>query len=249
MKMLMEDLEIDNIDFHHVFQPIWNVSEEQVAGYEALIRPKGFTNPELFFRYAKEKELLYEIDMGSIFQICQLDLKLLGSEGKLFINTFPSTLMNKSFIKHIKQIVKSTGVSPSNIVIEISEAEKVLALNPLLNRVDQLRSMGFLIALDDVGKGETTTQSIVEIQPDIAKLDRFYAEDLSQSNEKKLFIEQLLKQFKNQVAFILEGVEREEDYIIGKQLGIQFIQGFFLGRPEKLEFYQKFKPMHRKTRK
>ncbi|MFZ3577031.1 EAL domain-containing protein [Virgibacillus sp. DJP39] len=113
-------------------------------------------------------------------------------ESKLYINIFPSTLTNPEFQHYIKKIRSNTAIHTRSIFFEINEAERVAGLETIQQSIGELKQLGFLIALDDIGKGESTLQSILELKPDIAKVDRYFSYELSNSHRKQRLIKLML---------------------------------------------------------
>lgn len=239
MVITKQSYQAKEMDFYHVFQPIFDLSKNKAHGYEVLLRSNNFSNPELFFKQAKEQNILFELDMGSIFKACETfkQKKLRLKDVYLFINIFPSTLVNSEFYTQLNKLKSMMEIIPGHIVIEINEAEKKEDLLKLQEVVSELKSQGFLIALDDLGKGESTLQSVIDLKPDIIKLDRYYAKELSTSQKKQDFIKKVVQIVGKDVSLVLEGIEHQEDLLVAKSLDVPFIQGFLLGKPEPLEYY------------
>ena len=118
-------------------------------------------------------------------------------------------------------------------MIEINEKEKT-NIYRLHKNIQQLKHVGFRIALDDLGKGNSIFNSI-EIETHIAKIDRFYAMNLKTDSKKKLFIQSIMESFSANIFIVLEGIETEEDCHVAKQLGIHYGQGYYFGRPGSLK--------------
>jgi EAL domain-containing protein (putative c-di-GMP-specific phosphodiesterase class I) len=117
--------------------------------------------------------------------------------------------------------------------LEIVEEEVNLEeLKPVVN---QLKQFGFKIAIDDVGKGASTLRSIIELEPNFVKMDRFFGIGLEQSVSKRRLIQRLIEFCGNDITFVLEGIEYHSDLEIAKDLGVHVGQGYFLGRPALLE--------------
>lgn len=239
MEIATLDKLISESDFYHVVQPIMNLAENKVHGYEVLLRSERFQNPELLFRYAKSQNRLFDLDMKAIhhafitFKEESSNLK----DSYLFINIFPSTLIDPAFYHNLQQIKLALKIQPNRIVFEINEAEKVLNLTALKEAISDMKKQGFLIALDDVGKGESNLQAIIELEPDIAKIDKYFANDLKNSPQKQKSIELVLQLFGENTTIVLEGFESEEDLLKAKEMGILLGQGFFLGKPKPLAYY------------
>jgi len=200
----------------------------KVFGYEALLRCKFFKNPELLFRLAIEKNRLYDLDICSVHHALA---SVNGRHIRLFLNIYPSTIVHPSFPVFLEKL-ESICFPNQNIVFEINEAEKVLDMGLLRKAVHLLKDKGYAIAIDDFGKGESSLQTVIELEPDFVKLDRFYAVKLSASIKKQNEIQMLLKlcQQKN-MKLILEGIEEPTDLAMAKLLGVHLGQGYLLGEP------------------
>jgi EAL domain-containing protein (putative c-di-GMP-specific phosphodiesterase class I) len=95
----------------------------------------------------------------------------------------------------------------------------------------ELQARGVKIAVDDMGGGYSFFQQWIELEPDFIKLDRYFAEDLSICSRKQKTISSLVDLLSGTTDIIIEGIETEEDLNIAESLGINYAQGFLLGRP------------------
>lgn len=227
---------LQNECFSHVYQPIYHLDKWGVLGIESFFRSEFYANPEHVFQLAKKTNNLYKLDTQSIFKsISKFYNHHKMNDKLLFVNVFPSTLLNPGFFSFLDDLLKQVTITCDQIILEINEEEKVEDMRSLCKVVSDLRSYGFLIAIDDMGKGESALPKIIELEPDFIKLDRYFSTNLSDSNKKQQFI-QLLLNFSNSYSqIILEGIEKPEDLAMAKALGIPFVQGFLLGKPEEIE--------------
>lgn len=224
---------IHNKSFYHVYQPIYLLSEWRILGFESFFRSNFTSDPEGLFQFAMKTNNLYELDTQSIMKSV-LDFYAHPHRYKhlLFVNVFPSTLLNPSFFSFINHMLKKVTINCHQIVFEINEAEKIENIHALNKVVSLLRDYGFLIAIDDVGKGRSDIQKIIELEPNFIKLDRYFSINLSQSSKKQQLIHLLMDFSKNHSKIILEGIENPVDLATTKALGIPLAQGFLLGKPE-----------------
>ncbi|TYS48619.1 EAL domain-containing protein [Bacillus infantis] len=235
--MLFESTEDQNFhifNFSHVFQPIYYLADHCIAGYEGLIRSFEIQNPEMLFAMAKQNGKLYDLDIFSIVRtISTFEYKATAAaSSQLSVNIFPSTLLEPAFLWKIDDIMKNTSLKPEQITFELNEAESVVSLNRLKEVVQHLKSLGFRIALDDLGKGQSSLRIALELEPDIIKLDRYFCENLAESLKKQKFLDWIASYFISEgVAVTLEGIETAEQLLIARQAGIQLGQGYYLGRP------------------
>jgi EAL domain-containing protein (putative c-di-GMP-specific phosphodiesterase class I) len=226
-------------EIEHVFQPMWELNNWNIFGYEALVRfPKeGITDIESTFRVARKQDLLFELDTLSIrraidtFPIIQLNKE------HLFINIFPSTLVHSEFEPFLQNLVQSYPGIKGKVVFELNETideEHIWNIPLLKEKVELLKKYGFCFALDDIGKGVGTFQKIIELSPDFIKLDRYFSENLSLTKEKQEMITLLNEFCKHRIGLVLEGIEEEVDLAFAKYLKVPIGQGYLMGKPEKV---------------
>ncbi|MCQ6278574.1 EAL domain-containing protein [Bacillus sp. EB600] len=225
-----------NNEFFHHYQPIFDIQEWKIIGYEGLFRLENVKNPETTFNWAKKAKKLYELDSNSIYKAL-LTFKNAGYISRkemLFLNVFPSTVTNPLFLTLIHQLINEEKVSSQQIIFEINENE-VMDFENVKKEVHNLKNLGFRIAIDDVGKGFSSVKSIIELNPDFIKLDKYYLEDLSISEQKQDVVNSLLHYCqKFNSSLIVEGVEDKVCLALLKGMGIQYAQGYFLGMPTEL---------------
>jgi EAL domain-containing protein (putative c-di-GMP-specific phosphodiesterase class I) len=224
-----------------VYQPMWNIYNKEIFGYEALLRfPDGFCggNIEKAFELARNEGVLYELDTRAISNaVSNFPLHLLNMGLLLFINIYPSTLIHPHFDLFLNHLMKKYPQIEGKIVFELSESEQEVAswtLSKLKEKILMIKEKGFLTALDDVGKGVAGLQKMIEFCPDYLKLDRFFSKELSKSKEKQEMISLLLHYSRQKMEVILEGIEEEMDLEQARILNVPIAQGYLLGKPEKL---------------
>lgn len=226
-------------EYYHVFQPICSLPGKKRMGYEALLRSSRDANPEELFQTAKEQKELLEFDTLSMYYALR---SFFQSQERyrhelLFVNIFPSTIVDQTFPAFIQKLTADYAPYQNQIVLEINESimEGEIWNEPLfLKRIAKLRESGFLIALDDVGDGTTTFRKILEIAPDFIKIDRFFSQDLSRSQEKQKVVKLFVDFCRDDAQLILEGVEQEEDFACAAGLGVAIGQGYLFGKPGRL---------------
>jgi EAL domain-containing protein (putative c-di-GMP-specific phosphodiesterase class I) len=223
----------------HVYQPMWNLHNWHVFGYEALLRfsDESLKDIEYVFEQIREEGYFYEVDTLSIYYaIKNMPILLLGN-ALLFINVYPSTIIHDQFESFIHKLMQEFPEYKGKIVFELSETSKEEGswdIPTLKEMVNQLRKIGIMIALDDVGKGVANLQKIIDYSPDFIKLDRNFAKDLAGSLEKKSAIEFYIHYCGQQIGLILEGIEKDTDLAEAKFINVPFAQGYLLGRPKPI---------------
>lgn len=234
--MLLQDFDlfIEEKQFYHVYQPVFSLNKNEMVGSEFLLRSKMNT-PDVIFEQAKKANRLYELDTSSIYYAL-LTYSSMGHsvEGLLFFNIFPSSLVNPKFPDFLKKLLLEFPELCPKIVLEVNEAEQADA-KLFIERIQLLKEYGFLVAIDDVGKGWSSLTRIIELDPDFIKLDLYFAQSLANSKKKQEMIQTIAKYCEsNNIQIILEGIETEEDLLMAKTLQVQYGQGYLLCKPQEL---------------
>jgi EAL domain-containing protein (putative c-di-GMP-specific phosphodiesterase class I) len=229
---------ITNHLFTNVFQPIYHLSNEEICGYESLFRCQFVKSPELLFTHANKQGDIYNLDIASITNSVKnfaVYYKSINSYDLfLSVNVYPSTIAMPLFPQVLEQLVESVSLSNQQIILEINESERIKNLDKMLKNIYILKKKGFLIALDDLDKGEYPLQALIEIEPHVIKLDRYFAKDLAKSSKKQKMLSYIVHFFSEDIKIILEGIETEEDMRCAKDLGIPYGQGYYLAKPQPL---------------
>ncbi|WP_054874104.1 EAL domain-containing protein [Oxobacter pfennigii] len=220
----------------HWFQPIYHLKNNKAIGYEALLRDSSQLedSPINIFLEAHKNGYRNILDLMSV----KAAFTAFKDETPLFINVFPSTLLEKNFLSWWD----SNMPLMRPIVLELLENEPIWNWKDLKIIVRELHKKGVKIAIDDMGTGYSFFQQWIELEPSFIKLDRYFAENLSTNYRKQNTIKSLIDLFSDTTEIIIEGIETKEDLEIAEQLGILYAQGYFLGKPaptvENMELYR-----------
>jgi EAL domain-containing protein (putative c-di-GMP-specific phosphodiesterase class I)/GGDEF domain-containing protein len=226
------------------FQPIVCMENAEVTGFEALARPDkdcGIANPGVLFDMAEEYDRMWaleEVTRGSAFA----SVEDFPNGILMFTNTTPDVFIDPRFVESIEALVRSVpGLTPSRIVLEITERSGGDDLEAIAQQVAKLKQLGFQIAIDDVGAGTSGLTRIMMLRPHWLKLDRELVADIDK-NRYKLNLIRFMVHFArlSGVNVIAEGVERQEELAALINLGVRYVQGFLLGKP--MHGYQRVEP-------
>ncbi|PLR81358.1 EAL domain-containing protein [Bacillus sp. V33-4] len=230
---------IDVTQLEYVYQPLWNTAFWNIYGYEGLLRQvdNDDFNPEDLFRKARAEDCLFEMDCHAIKSSIGNFPLFYNKAQLLFINVFPSTVLNSKFEKFIEELVHEHSFIHGRIVFEINETcEEYCSWShiELKDKISFLQNYGFYVALDDVGKGAASLQNIIEYRPNYIKLDKYFAKDLAASSDKQMLVSLLTQYSSQKMILILEGIETAIDLAQAKLLKVPVVQGYLLGKPEKI---------------
>jgi EAL domain-containing protein (putative c-di-GMP-specific phosphodiesterase class I)/GGDEF domain-containing protein len=213
------------------FQPLRHLSDDEVIGWEALIRgPQGtpFERPNVLFAVAQENDMEVELETLCLETIFRGLPRGLGTR-RLFVNASSTLLRHPVFLdeRNLTAINRSHG----DVVIEISEKEMVdySSFGDILAAV---RGAGLKIAIDDAGSGYSGLEAILNLRPDYIKVADSLVRRLETDPIKREIITSLASIGRRiEATLVAEGIEREEEREALIELGVEYGQGFLLGRP------------------
>lgn len=218
------------------FQPIIETRSGEVFGFEALARiPDStcFKNIADLFPFAEKIGQLYPIETLCRRQAITSYSNVAQNKEMLFLNIDPQVLVDPEFASgHTRRLLSERGLSPSDVVLEITERSAIEDFSTFRKALDHYRNQGYLIALDDVGAGYSSLQSVAELHPDFLKIDRSLVQGVNTDPIKWALLETFVT-FSKRIGcrIIAEGVETEEEMRTVVQLGVDYVQGFFVARP------------------
>lgn len=218
-----------------VFQPIVDLQAGRVSGFESLSRPGpecDFSDAAELFESAEKAGMLWEIEQ--VARSHSLQAACDWPEGtQLFLNSSPEVFADQRFAREIiRGIEEIPGLTPDRVVLEITEQASEQAIGGLERQVELLKDYGFQIAIDDVGAGRSGLNRIVTLRPQWLKLNRVLVDMVDQDRARQNMIRFFLHFARlSGVKLIAEGIERAEELWTLLDLGVQFGQGYYLGRP------------------
>ena len=218
------------------FQPIIETRSGEVFGFEALARIPGstcFNNIADLFPFAEKIGQLYPIETLCRRQAITSYPNIAQNKEMLFLNINPKVLIDPEFASgHTRKLLIEKGLAPTDVVLEITERSAIEDFSTFRDALDHYRSQGYLIALDDVGAGYSSLQSVAELHPDFLKVDRSLIQGVNTDPIKWALLETFVT-FSKRIGcrIIAEGVETAEEMRTVVQLGVDYVQGFFVARP------------------
>lgn len=206
----------------------------EVFGVEGLARGPATSvlgNPLIFLGYAAHKELLFKADMICI-QAALAEVRQLGSVVNTFLNVQPRSMTNPDFTEHLAEVVRASGLSEGNIILELTEQQTIVNPRAFAATLQRLRERGFRIALDDYGEGSSNLNLFQDLRPDYLKISGTFCRNLARDPFKQILVQSTAEMAaRTGTATIMEAVESEEEAEILTLLGIDYGQGFFFLEP------------------
>lgn len=225
------------------FQPIVNLHDESCLGYEILNRPpqsKLFPNTETFYEFIGHTDQVFS------FERCcrELSIERFSMEqdqvnaaygGAIFLNIHPQVLSDANYRSgETISLLQRYGLAPEQIVFELTEKQAVHDYVEFERILSNYRAQGFRIAIDDAGSGYNSLKAIVSLNPDFIKLDRALISCIDTHPEQQHIVK-ILKQFasSSNTHIIAEGIERHEEILFLQSEGIEYGQGYAIGKPDR----------------
>ncbi len=224
------------------FQPIVDLATGELHEYECLFRPVMPMLPQSITAIVhagidtdRSVELDAFIVQRILWRISELTPPGGPIPGHYALNVTPSSLVASTFEPTaLAAIVREAGLSPRQVTIECTEQQAVGNPEALVRRVKALRRLGFGFAVDDAGAGYASFTLIAALRPSLIKIDREIVHGIGTKNgdAKQALVESFVS-FGRRIgaSLVAEGIENRRDLAALTALGVQFGQGYLLGRP------------------
>ncbi len=218
-----------------LFQPIVGLDSGSVVAFEALIRPKrGFSSAAELLAEASRCSALPAVDRLA-HSIALASAGYLPAESRLFINASPAAMTDPGFVLGIARRAAIADIAPRRIVVEITELGAPADDGRLCSTVEDLRALGFGIAIDDVGAGQSDLSRILKFRPHWIKIDRALIQNLSADSYSRSLVAALARfAAHNSIHVVAEGIELPSQARAVADLGISFGQGYWFDHPLSL---------------
>jgi diguanylate cyclase (GGDEF)-like protein len=225
-------------DLSALFQPVINFSSGTFLGFEGLIRGPAdnpLHSPINLFSAARQRGLSLETEMLSR-QIVLESFAAQNLPGKLFLNVSPEALTHPSFKNgQTLSYLENLRIDPQRVIIEITENQPTFDFESMRNALLHYRSMGFQIAMDDLGEGFSSLRLWSELRPEFVKVDMHFVQGVNTDPVKQQFLRSIQGiALSSGTQVIAEGIETDAEFRTVRDIGIAFGQGYFIARPGRV---------------
>jgi|GEM_PF-1848582 len=218
------------------YQPIVRADDQGHFAAEALCRPKHaafsdpYPDPQGLFDLAAELGTLPRLGQVARETIVQ-DLREHPELGRIFINLHPGELRDGELFAGEAEIRDFAEF----IVLELTERAAIGNPTDMARRIEELRAFGYRIAIDDLGDGYASLNSIALLRPDFLKIDRAMITNIIESETRQRLVSSLASFAELEgIQVIAEGIETADDARVVADLGCHLQQGYYYGRPALL---------------
>ena len=227
-KILHECFEQDSI--HIALQPLIGSNNGIISAFEVFLRSSHpiLNNPTVLLRAVRKHELLEQLSDIVFSKVVHI-LHQLSGEFLLFLNIHCDELSDKEKLQSRLEILTPFA---SRIVFEITERHRLKTIVDWEDSIHVIKSLGFRIAIDNLGVENTTLSILSDMEPNFFKIDMSMIRNINHQPKHQKFVDLLCKLGNTMnVDIVAEGIETEEEMMVVKQCGAQFLQGFYFEKP------------------
>lgn len=225
-------------EFRVYYQPIADTMNGEIYGYEALVRwfhpLRGSVPPTEFIPVAEKIGLINQLGEWVLRTACEAAASW-SSPLKVSVNVSPVQLMNSSLTDTVVTILRTTGLDPYRLDLEITESDVFNENTRSLEILSQLRELGVQISIDDFGTGYSSLSRLSYFPFDKIKIDRSFVINIPDQKDDLDIVRLIISMGKSlHMRIVAEGVETEEQLESLRKLGCDLVQGYLIGKPGPL---------------
>ena len=233
-------LAIERQEFQLHYQPIVTLSDQQLSGFEALVRwqhpVRGLVPPNGFIPIAEETGLIVPIGLWVLREACR-QMRAWDSEfpecANLMVNVNLSArqCLHPTLVTDVARVLAETGLAPQRLKLEITESLVLEGSDEVIGILKALRALGVQLGLDDFGMGYSALSYLQQLPVQTLKIDRSFVSGIQNASNVEIVRAILSLASGLSMNVTAEGVETADQAARLKELSCEFAQGYFFDRP------------------
>lgn len=230
---------INSDEFGVVYQPIVDLKQNKIRGFEVLSRwnhhELGEVTPVEFIRILEDKELIHKLDF-SVLAKASHDIDKLRAKSEedliLSINFSAITLSRSDFFEEFVRMVEENKINTSLLEIEITESALISDFEYIKKVIKELSDMGISVSEDDFGTGYSSLNYLLRLDLSTLKIPREFLDGYNSKGKSSRIINSLVT-LSNELGLkvVIEGVEDVNQADVFREIGVDYLQGFYYSRP------------------
>lgn len=232
------DVAIEENQFVTYFQPRVSVADNQIKGFEALIRwihpEKGLISPAEFIPIAEDTGQILELGNWILRDACRQAAiwYKAGWRGFVSVNIAALQFQQSDLVSCVESALKNSMLDPACLELEITEGTLIKNIERTGNIILRLKNIGVRIALDDFGTGYSSLSYLQQLPIDALKIDRAFISQLTTSQKSARLCNAIINMAHSlELTVVAEGIEDDEQLTFLKRANCEEYQGFLFGKP------------------
>jgi len=216
------------------YQPIINLATGEVEKYECLARILEQDNPISPFYFIEPARIAGMVTDITRRMIMKAFETFSGSDKEFSINITDDDFKEEYLIDYLQEQCRKHCIEPSKVVLEVLENISDYDAGHAISQMDELKSIGFQIAIDDFGAESSNFARVQKLQIDYIKIDGSFIKDITQNHNSLIIVQTIIFYAKRSgLKTIAEYVHDKETYNVVKELGVDYVQGYYFYEPLK----------------
>lgn len=230
---------LDKDEFILNYQPQINLSNDEIVGFESLIRwnssEYGLVFPMDFIPIAEEIGEINKIGEWVLKEACKFAINIRKKYQKkieVSVNISPIQLQKIDFIKMVKKVLKETGAESCLLGIEVTETALMESFEDNIEKLKELKDMGIKLYLDDFVTGYSSLNYLLKLPIHTIKIDKSFIDDMMVEEKGRSIIAEIINLAHDiDLDVVAEGVELEDQLSMLKELKCNVVQGYIFSKP------------------
>jgi diguanylate cyclase (GGDEF)-like protein/PAS domain S-box-containing protein len=232
------------------YQPVMSPSDNLVCGFEALVRwnhpTRGLIPPIEFIPVAEESEIIVLLGRWVLREACRQMAEWQRTLAPLRaltvgVNVSARQLSDPGLVEEVESALADFGLNPESLALEMTESSIMGNTQQTLATLDRLKAMNIRLEIDDFGTGYSSLSYLQRLPFDILKIDRSFIREMTAGNGSLDIVKAILQLAHSlNLQVIAEGVETEQQLCALRELGCDYVQGYFFSRPVDASAAERF---------
>ena len=228
-------------EIYCVYQPKIDLASKSMVGVEALVRwhdpARGFISPLHFIQQCEKAGRMEHLTRYVLQSACSAGqlLHFRGRTISMSVNISATLLGDMRVVGLVRNVLQATRFDPQYLTLEITETARISDHNVASSILQELRSIGVRIAMDDFGVGAASYEAFYELPFDEIKIDRLFITNIAKDPKARAIVSSIAAMGREaRITVVAEGLENPQDIALLEHVGCQQVQGFAFSRPLSL---------------
>ena len=225
---------LDTNAFRLAFQPLLSCKDQELIGFEALLRwPEDWPqqSPAAFIPVAEESGLMIPLGAWVLEAACRAAAAW-KEPLKIAVNLSPMQFRHGDVVAAVERALAISGLNPERLELEVTESVWLQNTDAVLEQLERLRGLGISIALDDFGTGYSSLSHLWRFPFDIVKIDRSFVSEMENESKAAAIVHSIVSLARTlHLIVVAEGVETRSQAQALTDAGCDQAQGYLFGRP------------------